>query len=212
MIGAGGITSLRGFEMIKSDTRFASMVVGAVVAAAALSGCASTTPSGDETSAGVSTPEPDQSVAEPTPTDDDAVVVAANVPTDCLALGTAQTRDETVGDMTLQSDGEGFVRPAPEGATLALGCDWIVGDATGVLLLISTASPDAVAQALTTLPEDGYTCQPAEDFGVEFCDLPGEGTDTEELIAARDDVWIYMSTANRNGRAFFSDIVQGIFG
>ena len=196
--------------MIKSGTRFVSFAVGAVIAVAALSGCASETPSGGEPSASASTPEPERSVAEPTPTGDE--IPPANLPTDCLALGTAETREETVGDMTLQSNGEGFVRPAPEGATLALGCDWIVGDATGVLLLISTAPADAVAQALTTLPAEGYTCQPAEDFGVQFCDLPGDGADTEEMIVARDDVWIYMSTANRNGRAFLSDIVQGIFG
>ncbi|NLP85684.1 hypothetical protein HF576_17745 [Microbacterium sp. CFH 90308] len=187
-----------------------SFAVGAVVAVAALSGCASETPPGGEPSASVSTPKPEQSVAEPTPTGDQPA--PANLPTDCLALGAAETREETVGDMTLQSNGEGFVRPAPEGATLALGCDWIVGDATGLLLLISTASADAVTQALTTLPAEGYTCQPAEDFGAQFCDLPGEGADTEEMIVARDDVWIYMSTANRNGRAFLSDIVQGIFG
>jgi len=196
--------------MIKSGTRFVSFAVGAVIAVAALSGCASETPSGGEPSASASTPKPEQSVAEPTPTGD--AIPPANLPTDCLALGTAETREETVGDMTLQSNGEGFVRPAPEGATLALGCDWIVGDATGVLLLISTASADAVSQALATLPAEGYTCQPAEDFGVQFCDLPGDGADTEEMIVARDDVWIYMSTANRNGRAFLSDIVQGIFG
>ena len=210
MISGGGNHQSSGVEMIKSGTRFVSIAVGAVVAVAALSGCASGTPSGGEPSASVSTPQPEQSVAEPTPTGDD--VATTNVPTDCVELGTAETREETVGDMTLQSDGEGFVRPAPEGSTLALGCDWIVGDATGVLLLISTASADAVAQALTTLPAEGYTCQPAEDFGVQFCDLPGEGADTEEMIVARDDVWIYMSTANRNGRAFLSDIVQGVFG
>ena len=196
--------------IIKSSTRFVSIAVGAIVAVAALSGCASETPSGDEPSASASAPQPEQSAAEPTPTDDE--VVTATFPTDCLALGTAETREETVGDMTLQGDGEGFVRPAPDGATLELGCDWIVGDATGVLLLISSASPDAVTQALTTLPAEGYTCQPAEDFGAQFCDLPGDGADTEEMIVARDDVWIYMSTANRNGRAFLSDIVQGIFG
>lgn len=114
--------------------------------------------------------------------------------------------------MTLQSDGEGFVRPAPDGATLALGCDWIVGDATGVLLLISTAMPDAVSAAVATLPEQGYTCQVSDDFGADFCVLPGEGTDAEEMIVAREGVWIYMSTVNRNGRALLSEIVQSVFG
>ena len=69
-----------------------------------------------------------------------------------------------------------------------------------------------MAEGLADLPAEGYTCQPAEDFGVEFCELPGDGPGTEEMIVARDDVWIYMSTANRNGRAFLSDIVQGVFG
>lgn len=134
------------------------------------------------------------------------------LPTDCTALGSPQTWQETVGDMTLQSDGEGFVRPAPEGATLALGCDWIAGDATGVLLLISTAMPEAVSAAVATLPEQGYTCQVSDDFGADFCVLPGQGTDAEEMIVAREGVWIYMSTVNRNGRALLSEIVQSVFG
>lgn len=114
--------------------------------------------------------------------------------------------------MTLQSDGQGFVRPAPEGSTLVLGCDWIVGDATGLLVLISTAAPDAVTAAVATLPEEGYTCQVSDDFGAQFCELPGAGPDTEEFVVARDDVWIYYAPVNRNGRAFLSDIASQIFG
>ncbi|MCC2032395.1 hypothetical protein [Microbacterium allomyrinae] len=145
--------------------------------------------------------------ATPTPT-----AAPVTLPTDCNALATDATRAAAVGDMTLQSNGEGFVRPAPEGATLALGCDWIVGDATGMLLLISTATPEAVTAAVGTLPGEGYTCQVADDFGAQVCVLPGTGSDTEEIIVARDGVWIYLSTVNRNGWAFLEEIAQGIFG
>jgi hypothetical protein len=199
--------------MARSGTRFTSIVVGALLAAAALSGCAgdgqspSASPTGGPT-ASPSTPTASPSDS-PTPTE---APPQANVPTDCAELGSAETRQETVGDMTLQSDGEGFVRPAPDGATLALGCDWIVGDATGLLLLVSTAEPDAVTAAVAGLPAEGYSCQVSDDFGADFCTLPGEGADTEEMIVARDGVWIYMSTVNRNGRAFLSEIVQGVFG
>ncbi len=147
-----------------------------------------------------------------TPVETEAPQATVTLPTDCLALGTPATRAETVDQLTLQSDGEGFVRPAPEGAQLALGCDWIAGDTTGMLLLISTAEPPAVEAALGAVPGQGYTCQPAEDFGAQFCTLPGSGPDTEEMIVARENVWIYMSTSNLNGRALLSEIVQGIFG
>jgi hypothetical protein len=81
-----------------------------------------------------------------------------------------------------------------------------------MLLLISTAEPDAVTAAVEALPEEGYTCQVSDDFGAQFCELPGAGPDTEEMIVARDDVWIYLATVNRNGRAFLSEIVSGVFG
>lgn len=114
--------------------------------------------------------------------------------------------------MRLQSNGEGFVRPAPDGATLELGCDWIVGDSTGMLLLISSADAGAVTTAVAALPAQGYTCQASDDFGATYCVLPGSGPDTEETIVARDTVWLYLSTSNRNGRTFLSEIVQDIFG
>lgn len=183
------------------------VIVAAAGLALALSACAPDTPEPTPTA---TTASP---TAEPTPTPTETETTApANLPTDCDDLASPETRQEAVGDMTLQSDGTGFVRPAPEGATLVLGCDWIVGDATGMLLLISTADPAAVSAAVETLPEQGYTCQVSDDFGADFCDLPGDGENTEEMIVARDDVWIYLSTVNRNGRAFLSEIVQGIFG
>lgn len=201
--------------MIRLAGRLPAVAAGAVIVTAGLAGCGGgagtatpssspTTSSSPATSASAS---PSPSVApEPSPTS------SAVLPTDCNTLASAGTRAETVGDMTLQSNGEGFVRPAPAGATLALGCDWIVGDATGVLLLISTATPEAVTAALATLPAQGYTCQTSDDFGAQFCTLPGANAETEEMIVAREGVWIYLSTANRNGRAFLSEIVQGIFG
>lgn len=185
-------------------------VLVAMTAALTLSACGGGTPATPVTSA--TSPPVTSAPPTQTPTPAPTPTSTAVLPTDCATLATEPTRQQTVGDMTLQGDGEGFVRPAPAGATLALGCDWIVGDTTGVLLLISTAEPGAVTTAVGALAPEGYTCQASDDFGAEFCDLPGTGTDTEELIVARDDVWIYMSTSNRNGREFLSEIVQGIFG
>ncbi|MFJ6651999.1 hypothetical protein ACIQLJ_04275 [Microbacterium sp. NPDC091313] len=147
----------------------------------------------------------------PSPIETEAVQ-SPTLPTSCDTLASPSTRQEAVGDMRLQSDGERFVRPAPEGASLALGCDWIVGDSTGMLLLISTAPEAAVTAAQQALPAAGWSCQTSDDFGAQFCDLPGTGENTEEMIVAREGVWIYLSTSNRNGRAFLSEIATGIFG
>lgn len=189
-----------------------SALAAAALAAVLLAGCAPE-PADTPTATATATTEPSSSPSESaSESPSEAPTSTTSVPGDCAELGTTESYQETVGDMTLQGDGEGFVRPAPEGATLALGCDWIVGDATGVLVLISTATPDAVTAAVETLPAEGYSCQTSDDFGAQFCELPGAAPDTEEMIVARDDVWIYLSSANRNARAFLSDIAQQIFG
>jgi ABC-type transport system substrate-binding protein len=195
-----------------SRARSFTTVVLAAILAVALAGCgggtagpsASPTTTASPTQTPTATPEPD-----PTPTD---TIAPANLPTDCGTLATPDVWNEAVGDLTLQSDGEGFTRPAPENATLALGCDWIVGDSTGILLLISTAAPADVAAAVTTLPGLGYSCAVSDDFGADFCQLDGGAPDTEEMIVARDGVWIYMQTSNRNGRALLSGIATQIWG
>ena len=136
----------------------ATMCAGAFL----LGGCAAegggTTPTAAAPASSTPTPDPEPT-AEPDPPASSAVL-----PTDCGTLASDATRAETVGDMTLQSDGADFVRPAPDGAALALGCDWIVGEASGVLLLISTADDAAVTAGLDALTADGWECQPAEDF------------------------------------------------
>lgn len=199
--------------MIRTRTRTVTTIVFAAVLAAALAGCGGG--SGTATPS-PSTPSPTKS-ATPTPTPTTTPVStdtapAANLPTDCNTLATPEVRQAAIGDLTLQSDGVGFIRPVPANATLVLGCDWIVGDSTGMLLLISTAAPAAVAAAVTTLPGLGYECGVSDDFGADFCQMEGSGPDTEEMIVARDGVWIYLSTSNRNGRAFLSDIASGIWG
>lgn len=195
--------------MIRTRTRTLSTIAAAGILALALTACAPPTPAESPTPTTAAPTPTMTSTPTTTPTE---TVAPANLPTDCATLGTPEVRQEAIGDLTLQSDGVGFVRPAPADATLALGCDWIVGDSTGMLLLISTASPDAVATALTTLPGLGYQCSVSDDFGADFCQLPGDAPDTEEMIVARDGVWIYLSTSNRNGRAFLSDIATQIWG
>lgn len=193
-------------------TRALSTVVIAAVLAVALSACAGG--SGGPTASPTATPSSSSTpTATPDPTPTETPTLApANLPTDCGTLATPDVWNEAVGDLTLQGDGEGFTRPSPENATLVLGCDWIVGDTTGILLLISTAAPDDVAAAVTTLPGLGYTCSVSDDFGADYCELDGGAPDTEELIVARDGVWIYMQTSNRNGRALLSGIATQIWG
>lgn len=196
--------------------------VALVAAALALTGCAGDTSAPAETSAtetpttAPATPAaPTTTSAAPTtpsPSPTTTDTVDPILPTDCATLATEPTRQEAIGDLTLQSNGEGFVRPVPETNTLVLGCDWIVGDSTGMLLLISTVDGiEAVAAALEDLPGEGYTCQYSHDLAADFCQKPGAAPDTEELIVARDRVWVYLSTSNRNGRAFLAEIVEGIF-
>ncbi|WP_314501895.1 hypothetical protein [uncultured Microbacterium sp.] len=196
-------------------TRTLSMILAAAAVTLALSGCAGGS-GGPTASPSTPTPTPTQTpTATPTPTptpEPTETVAPANLPTDCSTLATPEVRTEAIGDLTLQSDGVGFVRPAPANATLVLGCDWIVGDSTGMLLLISTAAPSDVAAAVTTLPGLGYECSFSDDFGADYCQLEGNAPDTEEMIVARDGVWVYLSTSNRNGRAFLSDIATGIWG
>lgn len=198
--------------MTHHRVRSLSAIVFAVVLVTTLSACggAATGP----TASPSTTPSRSQSPSpSPTPSPTETKTAApANVPTDCNTLATPGVRQEAIGDLTLQSDGRGFIRPAPANATLALGCDWIVGDSTGMLLLISTATPAEVAAALTRLPGLGYQCGVSDDFGADFCRLAGSAPDTEEMIVARGGLWIYLSTSNRNGRAFLSDIATQIWG
>ena len=153
-----------------------------------------------------STPKPTASATASAP------AKPVTLPTTCSALGSKADRQKAVGDLTLQSNGVGFVRPVPAKAKLALGCDWIVGDTTGMLLLLSTAAPANVTAEVKKLPARGYTCSFSDDFGADFCQKKGSGPNTEEMIVARDGVWLYLSTSNRNGRAFLSSIATQLWG
>ncbi len=177
--------------------------------AVALAGCGSS-PEPQET---VSATPPESATttppAEPTP---DPVVL----PTSCDQLGTAATRAATVDTLTLQGDGVGFVRPAPPSAQLVLGCDWFAGDATGILILISTVpDDDTVAYAESTLPADGWTCT-VGDTGNYICSKVTPNSqypvDTTEVVIARDDVWIYESYSNIDGDLLLADITASLWG
>lgn len=189
--------------------RTAALVTVIFVAGAMLAGCASGTPAAEPTVTVTVNPTPTEKPSPtPTPTPT-ASTKTAVVPNSCDSVGTAETRAATVDGMTNQDDGTGFTRPAPEGATLALGCDWIVGDATGILLLISEATPAAVTAAVATLPGLGYTCSTAR-AGNPLCTMTVQGRqgspDAVETIYARDNVWIYMSAVNIDGGQLLSDL------
>ncbi|MFB9647230.1 hypothetical protein [Microbacterium terregens] len=160
------------------------------------------------------TPIPTQTTPpEPEPTEPPAPTVApANIPSDCNTLGTDMSRQDTVGDMTLQSDGTGFVREAPQNAQFVFGCDWIIDEVAGVLLLISTADAGDVTAAVDALPGQGWTCGVADDFGASYCETEPSGmAGVQEAVVARDGVWVYFETYQRNGNAFLSDIAGQIW-
>jgi len=187
-----------------------------VGAFALLTGCVpdSSTPSASPTSAAPETPSVSVSTAAPTPSDSAATSAPvdpstpASIPTSCDDLGTATTRQQTVGDLQPQHS-SGFVRTAPANATTALACDWIKDESAGVLLIISTAAPADVTTGLAGLAGQGYTCQAAEEFGAQYC-MKTE-TQSEDVVVARGDVWIYLETVNVNARAWLSEIVAQIF-
>lgn len=189
-------------------------VVAAMIAIAGLVGCTpeAATPVATETAM------PTVTVATPTPTptptpsaSETSASAAANIPASCDDLGTASSRDETVGGLTAQH-ADGFVRPAPPNATTVLSCNWIQEEAAAVLLLVSTASDADVSQGLQQVASEGYQCQDAQDFGAQYCSRPGDAATSEDVIVARDDVWIYLETVNVNARAWLSDIAAQIYG
>lgn len=199
--------------MIRTRTRTLSTLVLAGILALGLSACdgAETTPTASPTSASPTTsPSPTPSA---TPT---ATAAAVTLPTDCAALGTEQSRAAVLDGLGFQGgDYTQFVRPVPANATLALGCDWFAGDATGVLVLISTAPAADVAAAAAALPADGFTCT-TDDFGAPVCQKTTPSTqypvDVVETVVAREGVWVFMETSNLDGTPLLSDIVDGIFG
>lgn len=42
--------------------------------------------------------------------------------------------------------------------------------------------------------------------------MTGDNPSEEDAVVARDGVWIYLETYNRNGNAFLSDIATQIWG
>ncbi|MDI9892682.1 MULTISPECIES: hypothetical protein [unclassified Microbacterium] len=186
--------------------------VAALVAIASLAGCVpeQATPVASETATPtvtVATPSP-----TPTPTASETPPsAAANIPASCDDLGTASSRAETVGNLTAQH-ADGFVRPSPPNATTKLSCNWIQEEAAAVLIIVSTASDADVSTGLQQLASEGYQCQAAQDFGAQYCMRPGDAATSEDVVVARDDVWIYLETVNVNARAWLSDIAAQIYG
>lgn len=193
--------------------RSRGVVAGAILMAiVGLAGCVP-----DEvTPVASSTPTPSVTVVTPSETPRPSATAtsasaAANIPASCGDLGTATSRDETVGALSAQH-ADGFVRPAPTNATTVLSCNWIQEEAAAVLLIVSTASDADVAQGLESLASEGYQCQAAQDFGVQYCTRPSDTVTNEDVVVARDDVWVYLETVNVNARGWLSDITAQIFG
>lgn len=191
--------------------RTPAALVLAGLSALLLAGCASE-PSGSATTPPASlTPGPSVTPSE-APT---APPVTANLPTDCAQVGTPATRAATVDQLNLQGDGTGFVRPVPPGATLALGCDWFAGDATGFLLLISETDAAAASAYLPTLTSLGWTCGVGAGGEGDMCTITTPNSqypvDTVETIVARGDVWIYSSASNIDGAALLDDLETSIW-
>ncbi|MDQ1206140.1 hypothetical protein QE377_002499 [Microbacterium sp. SORGH_AS 862] len=174
------------------------------------------------------TPDPPPSTSAPapspsTPTPTASVTLApspqppsAQIPADCGAVGSAATRAATVDQMTEYGDAAQFTRPVPPDASLVLGCNWIVGDATGYLLLISRADADeAQSYAESTLPSEGYSCQVGDEPAFICTHTIGGTTypvDSVETIYVRDGVWIYQSASNTDGEALLTDLVAAVWG
>ncbi|KEP74997.1 hypothetical protein HR12_01005 [Microbacterium sp. SUBG005] len=192
-----------------------ALLVGAV---ALLTGCVPDSPAPTPTatlgspsatapSATPTTPAPSTSApATAAPTADPAAI-----PASCDDLGTAATRQQTVGGLTAQH-ADGFVRPAPANATTELSCNWIQEESAAVLLIVSTAAAAEVAAGVDGLAAQGYECQAAEDFGAQYCVAAGGTAETEDVVVARDGVWIYLETVNIDARAWLSEISSQIFG
>ncbi|MDF2990485.1 MAG: DnaJ-class molecular chaperone [Microbacterium sp.] len=189
-----------------------ALLVGAV---ALLTGCVPESVAPSPTSTTVVSPSPPAPIASPTTstssTAPEPTTSPASIPASCDDLGTAATRQQTVGDLTAQH-ADGFVRPAPANATTDLSCNWIQEEAAAVLLLISTAPDADVTAGVTDLGGQGYQCQAAEDFGAQYCVKSGGTAETEDVVVARDGVWIYLETVNVNARAWLSEIASQIFG
>ena len=191
-----------------SRSRFVPAV--AVVGILLLAGCAPTPePSSTPTSEATQNDTPS---TEPTQEPQSFV---ANVPTDCAAVGTAESRADSVDQLNLQGDGADFVRPVPEGSTLLLGCDWFAGDSQGVLLLISEVDPAAAEAYVATLPGEGYTCVTG-DAGNPVCQMVTPNSqypvDTVETITSREDIWIYSSVTNVDAEMLLGDLNLQIWG
>lgn len=165
-----------------------------------------TAPSASPTTPAPSTPATASAAPTAPPTADQAAI-----PASCDDLGTAATRQQTVGGLTAQH-ADGFVRPAPANATTELSCNWIQEESAAVLLIVSTAAAAEVAAGVDGLAGQGYQCQAAEDFGAQYCVAAGGTAETEDVVVARDGVWIYLETVNIDARAWLSEISSQIFG
>lgn len=112
--------------------------------------------------------------------------------------------------MTLQSDGSEFTRPTPNGATLALGCDWIGGDSHGLLLLVSRTDGSTPTAALETLADDGFTCEQEQD--TVSCRLVEDTPSRTTTVVSRGDIWLYAEANGIDATDLLVDLGTQIWG
>lgn len=197
--------------MTRRTTLSAAALAGSLLLAIGMAGCAPEATAPDPTTPTASAPPSPTQTPTPTPTE---APTGASIPQSCADVGSPQTREATVDQMVLQSDGTDFVRPAPPSAQLALGCDWIQGEASGVLLLISTTDADDTDDYVSNLPSEGWDCSATEvDTPICTMSTPNAqyGFTTEETILTQDDVWIYLAASNVDGQTLLSDLRTQIF-
>ncbi|MDZ8201996.1 hypothetical protein RZO50_10755 [Microbacterium sp. SSW1-59] len=98
------------------------------------------------------------------------------------------------------------MRKASASAAYGLGCDWILEEVAGVLLLISDVDAADAAAHVSDLAAQGWTC---EETGDETICTTGDPTAGEPVstIVSRDETWIFVDAYNVDAEPLISDLI-----
>ncbi|MDZ8172286.1 hypothetical protein [Microbacterium xanthum] len=179
------------------------LLLATVALVGALTACASDpapAPAGGTSSVAESptTAAPPADTAEP--------IATRTLPAGCDEVGSDASRDAVLADLTLQGDGADFIREAPDSAAYVFGCDWILEEVAGVLLLISDVDAADAAAHVSDLAAQGWTC---EETGDETICTTGDPTAGEPVstIVSRDETWIFVDAYNVDAEPLISDLI-----